>query len=138
MTALTVPLDRQMDEQLRTAPVGWVSTVRSDGTPHLVPVWFQWDGETILFFAQPGDQKIRNLRHSPRVTFGIALNPEAATVSIIQGEAELTSRESPGPLPAEYVDKYRDQINAYGWNESSMAEQYSVQVRVHPTKMISW
>ena len=30
--------------------VVWLSTVRPDGTPHLVPTWFLWDGEALIVF----------------------------------------------------------------------------------------
>lgn len=31
----------------------WIGTVREDGQPHLVPVWFLWEGETALIFSTP-------------------------------------------------------------------------------------
>ncbi len=138
MSELTLPLDRQIDEQLQTAPIGWIGTVRPDGAPHTVPVWFHWDGDAFLLFSQPNDQKLRNLRHSPLVTFAIPLSPDATSVSIFHGHAELLEGREPDALPPEYVAKYRDRIDAYGWNEAEMAQQYSVPVRFRPSKFISW
>jgi PPOX class probable F420-dependent enzyme len=57
-------------ERLQNDIIIWLSTVRPDGRPHLVPVWFLWDGQTILIFSKP-DQKIRNLRQNPAVMLGL-------------------------------------------------------------------
>ena len=27
----------------------WLSTVRPDGRPHLIPIWLLWDGDAVLF-----------------------------------------------------------------------------------------
>jgi hypothetical protein len=32
---------------LEREPVVWLSTVRPDGDPHLVPIWFSWDGSKL-------------------------------------------------------------------------------------------
>ena len=37
---------------LETEPVVWLSSVRPDGNPHLVPVWFWWDGEALVADAE--------------------------------------------------------------------------------------
>src|SRR5207248_10605972 len=58
------------EERLRSEIMLWLSSVRPDGHPHLVPVWFLWNGETILIFSKP-DQKIRNLRQNPNVVVSL-------------------------------------------------------------------
>ena len=39
----------------------WVSTVRYDGRPHLVPVWFVWLEEKIYFATGTDTQKWKHL-----------------------------------------------------------------------------
>ena len=39
---------------LASEPVVWLSTVRPDGLPHLVPTWFWWDGEALRRVLQAG------------------------------------------------------------------------------------
>jgi Pyridoxamine 5'-phosphate oxidase len=43
--------------------MAWLTTVRPDGQPVSVPVWFlmREDG-TILLYSQPGTQKLRNIQ----------------------------------------------------------------------------
>ena len=66
MTAATAALaEARLDRFLSSEPVVWLSTVRPDGAPHLVPIWFTWDGWSLLVFSKPGAQKVRNLRANP-------------------------------------------------------------------------
>ena len=50
------------DEALRRDSVVWLSSVQPNGRPHLVPVWFHWDGERIVAFSKPNARKVGNLR----------------------------------------------------------------------------
>ena len=61
---------------LTAEPVVWLSTVRPDGLPHLVPTWFWWDGEALLVFSKPNAVKVRNLRANPRLMVALG-HPEA-------------------------------------------------------------
>jgi hypothetical protein len=47
MLDLTTERDAHIDQRLYSDHMIWLSTVRSDGRPHTVPVWFLWDGKTI-------------------------------------------------------------------------------------------
>jgi len=57
---------------LDAAPHGFLSFVRSDGSPGLVAVNFARDAETIYFHGSPEGEKMRSLEHDPRVTFMVA------------------------------------------------------------------
>ena len=45
-----------------------LATVRSDGRPHVVPIWFDLDGDQLLFTTWHTSVKARNLRHDPRLS----------------------------------------------------------------------
>jgi nitroimidazol reductase NimA-like FMN-containing flavoprotein (pyridoxamine 5'-phosphate oxidase superfamily) len=47
----------RIDRLLRSEPVVWISTVRPDGVPHLIPIWFSWDGEAILIASKPSPRR---------------------------------------------------------------------------------
>jgi PPOX class probable F420-dependent enzyme len=46
---------------------GKLATVRADGRPHLVPVWYHLDGDTIVFNTGSKTVKAVNMRRDPRV-----------------------------------------------------------------------
>jgi len=35
-------------DRTKPALVGVVGTLRKNGSPHVVPVWFRWDGEAVF------------------------------------------------------------------------------------------
>jgi PPOX class probable F420-dependent enzyme len=135
---LTTAKDAHIDRRLRTETIIWLSTVRPDGRPHLVPVWFHWDGQDVLIFSKPRDQKIRNLRHSPRVVLALETADLGDEVVLIEGTAVFLDEPSSVVTPPEYQEKYAALIARLGWEPAGMAREYSLALRVTPTKFISW
>ena len=54
-----------LDRRIRSETVIWLTTVSAEGRPHIVPIWFSWDGRTFLVFTKPGAKKVRNIRSNP-------------------------------------------------------------------------
>ena len=42
-----------------------LATVRPDGRPHVVPVWFDLDGSTLVFTMAENTVKAANIRRDP-------------------------------------------------------------------------
>ena len=53
---------------LNEASILQVATIGKDGTPHLAPMWFVVEGDTIVFRSFTRSQKIVNLLRDPRLT----------------------------------------------------------------------
>jgi len=48
-----------------------LATLMPDGSPHVAPVWFEFDGKYILINSAKGRVKDRNIRRDPRVGIDI-------------------------------------------------------------------
>jgi PPOX class probable F420-dependent enzyme len=48
-----------------------LATIMPDGSPHVAPVWFEFDGKHILINSAKGRVKDRNIRRDPRVGIDI-------------------------------------------------------------------
>jgi PPOX class probable F420-dependent enzyme len=46
-----------------------LTTYRQDGSAHVSPVWFRWDGESFEVVIAKGDAKLRHLARDPRCVF---------------------------------------------------------------------
>jgi len=137
MLDLTQKKDVHIDERLRSNIIVWFTTVRADGRPHSVAVWFLWDGSQILIFSQPNKQKLRNLQHNPHVVLALDNTKNGGDVIVIEGKAELIDNaEVNTTLPA-YAEKYTPLLNEMGWSPESMAADYSQAIRVTPTKFMT-
>ncbi len=62
----------------------WIVTVRTDGRPHMTPVWYIWLDDQIYFATGTDTQKFANLRHNQKVALAL---PDADSVIILEGEA---------------------------------------------------
>jgi PPOX class probable F420-dependent enzyme len=121
-------------ERLQCDNIIWLSTVRPDGRPHLVPVWFLWDGQTILIFSKP-DQKIRNLRQNPAVMLGLDDTDTGEDVVLVEGTAELLAAGQAAPTLPAYAAKYTPKLTEMGWTPASMATEYTEPIRITPTRV---
>ena len=56
----------EIDRALSRAVLGRIATAGADMQPHVVPIWFWWDGESMYIETGPGFRKARNLAENPR------------------------------------------------------------------------
>ncbi len=127
--------DAHIDERLRGEIIVWLSSVRPDGRPHTVPVWFLWDGATVLVFSEP-NQKIRNLASHPAVTLALDNSNQGNDVVVVEGTAVIgKAADEAAALPA-YEAKYGALMQSFGWTVASMTAQYSESIRITPTRFL--
>ena len=125
-----------IDERLRSDGMIWLNTVRPDGRPHSVAVWFLWDGSQFLIFSQPRKQKLRNLQHNTNVVLSLDNTKNGSDVIAIEGKAELLKEVNvDATLPA-FAKKYAAQIKNMGSTAEAMAQEYSQGIRIIPTQFI--
>src|SRR5678815_2899090 len=128
----------RIDRMLRSESVVWLSSVRADGGPHLVPIWFSWDGLSLLIASKPHAKKVRNLRANPSVMLALGEPDDDFDVGMIEGVAELLDAPAAAVLPAAHLAKYRDQLAAIGLSEEEFLATYSQVIRVRPTRFLPW
>jgi nitroimidazol reductase NimA-like FMN-containing flavoprotein (pyridoxamine 5'-phosphate oxidase superfamily) len=61
-------------EILEQAQLSWITTVRSDGRPHVTPLVAVWLDNAIHFSTGPGEQKAVNLTQNPSVALTTGCN----------------------------------------------------------------
>jgi len=123
---------------LEDEPVVWLSTVRPDGSPHLVPIWFSWDGESLLIASKPHARKIANIRTNPKVMLALGEPEQDFDVGLLEGTAEILEAPASEVLPLGHLRKYRDEMEAIGLTVDEYLATYSLVVRVRPTKFFPW
>jgi len=65
--------DAARDAFLTAEPaiVAAIATLRADGSPWVVPVWYRWDGAAVAVWSEPSYPWVRRLAHDPRVSFTV-------------------------------------------------------------------
>lgn len=123
---------------LRGDAVVWLSTVQPDGRPHLVPVWFHWDGERIVAFSKPHARKVGNLRDQPRVMLAVGTPGPDFDVELIEATAELPDAPASDLIPAGFGAKYRELLRRAGLTVQRFAEVYSQPILLRPTRFLGY
>jgi PPOX class probable F420-dependent enzyme len=137
MNQLAAPTDR-IDRLLHGEPVVWLSSVRPEGGPHVVPIWFSWDGREILIASKPHAQKVRNLRANPSVMLALGEAEDDFNVGLLEGRAELPNSPAAALLPASHLAKYRRQMAVIGLSPAEFLGTYSQVIRIVPTRFLPW
>ena len=105
----------------------WVASA-SDGAPYLVPLSFDWDGETLLP-ATPADSPTgRNLAAGRTVRLGLG---QTRDVSMIEGEVEVLEIDA---LPPERGDRFAART---GFDPRTLTTPYRW-FRVTPRRVQAW
>jgi PPOX class probable F420-dependent enzyme len=128
----------RIERFLEQEPIVWLSTVRPDGTPHIVPIWFWWDGEALLVFSKPDAQKVRNLRARPSAMLALGDADEDFDIGLIEGRAEILDVPTAEVLPPAHLAKYADRMASVGLTPAEYAATYSLVIRIVPARYLGW
>ena len=119
---------RAIEARLGRETTIWLATVRQDGRPHLVPVWFVWLEGKVYFSTGSQTQKFENLRGNQNVALAL---PATDTVIVLEGEAHAADRATTETL-AEYF------FNKYEWDFRYDDSVDWRLVEVTPHKILAW
>ena len=71
-----------------------MATVNADGSPHVTPVWVDWDGEAVLVNTLRGRVKERNVARQPRVEILVYNLENPYQYVRVSGDAELVEENA--------------------------------------------
>ncbi|MEU6268751.1 PPOX class F420-dependent oxidoreductase [Saccharopolyspora shandongensis] len=72
-----------------------LATVKADGRPHLVPMWFVHDGPVIEVWSYGRSQKTLNLRRDPRATLLLETGTEYGELRGVSLECDVQFLDAP-------------------------------------------
>jgi PPOX class probable F420-dependent enzyme len=130
--------DRHITERLSAEPIIWLGTVRPDGRPHNVPVWFAWQDPAILIFSDPGTAKVRNMQRSAAVSLALDSADGGRDIVMAEGRAKLITHagEHPHFLAGQFRRKYSQSLGNASFEDWRMT--FSQPVLIHVERIIAW
>ncbi len=115
------------EKRLKKSHNYWISTVKPDGSPHVMVIWGLWQDGRFLFSTGSKSQKSVNLKHSTKCVVATELAHEAV---IVEGEAELADISARRKFLSRYTRKYDWDMSAMKADILSMKEPvFSVRPR---------
>jgi PPOX class probable F420-dependent enzyme len=133
-----LPAERRshVEARLHGNLMAWLTTVRPDGQPVSVPVWFLLrEDETFLVYSQPNKLKLRNLEQNPRVALGLDVTDLGRDVIRLDGTAQQVEDIPPADRNRQYVAKYTERIGALFGTADKFAELFSTALLITPTRL---
>jgi PPOX class probable F420-dependent enzyme len=122
---------------------GKISTVRKDGRPHVVPIWFILENDDynikVVFTTGQDSLKAKHLLRDPRVSFCVDDQTPPFSFISIEGIAEINKEPDLSELlkwATKIAGRYmgQDIAEAYGKRNAVKGEFL---VRIRPTKIIA-
>lgn len=106
----------------------WMATVRGDGRPHLVPIWYIWLEGKLYICTGRETQKYANLINNQNISLAL---PDALNVVVIEGEAHTADRKLIDPLAEHFYHKYE-----WDFRYDETADWRLIEIT--PFKILAW
>jgi len=109
-----------------------LATLEPDGTPHVTPVWIDYDGQYIIVNSAKGREKDRNLRERRAVALSILDPDNPYRYLALQGHVVEITEEG----AREHIDKLAQRYRGtpkYGGPSSQVRRIY----KIRPERIIS-
>jgi PPOX class probable F420-dependent enzyme len=100
------------EQRLKKSHNYWITTVKPDGSPHVMVVWGLWQDGRLLFSTGSQSRKARNLKRNPNC---VVATEKAHEAVIVEGVAELADVPARRKFLARYTRKYH-------WDMSTMKD----------------
>lgn len=140
MLNLNTKFGRVAKKHLKSEYFVWLTTVDANGTPQPRPVWFIWEKDSFLIFSQAKAHKLKHIQKNPQVSvhFNSADKKGEKRLIVFTGTARFDKSVAPAHKLRAYVKKYKDGIVGLGATPEQFAGEYSVAIRITPTKLRGW
>ncbi len=135
MLNFTSRLGRHVNRRLRQEKVIWLTTVDEHDMPQPRPVWFEWDGKTVLIFSEKNKAKLRHIDRNPRVTLNFNTDEDGGDVAVLIGEAKILAAAPNASRVKTYLRKYSRGIKDLDMTVKEFREAYTVPILVTPQAM---
>lgn len=80
---------QEIDEYLTEVHVAHLVTMRSNGRPHVTPVWFLEENGQASVMAYSNAVKVRNIRRNSAVTLSIATDQRPLKYFVMNGDVQV-------------------------------------------------
>ena len=122
--------DPVAQELLRSTNLAKLAYIWTDGTPRVVPIWFEWTGQDIVLGTPPTAPKLKALRANPHVSLTIEDNAKDQALPL-RGTATVQMMPT---VVAEYAAAARRYMGEEAGNAwvGEVGAIFSVRIAIRP------
>jgi len=126
----------QRESFLEEARVAVLATVRADGAPHAVPVWYEYAGGKFYIISGRRAAKVRHIRRVSRASLCIDDRTAPYKAVVVWGKAAV-SEEGVREMAYRIAERYLGPEEGAKEAETWLVEP-SVIIEVTPQRVTSW
>ncbi|MEQ8675577.1 MAG: TIGR03618 family F420-dependent PPOX class oxidoreductase [Aggregatilineales bacterium] len=115
-----------------------LSTINPDGTPHTMPIWYEWRDGEILVSTQSLQHKVKNMQRDNRVTVLVDQPDMPYKGVMIYGLATLDFNDAVTKRVTIFERYFGNHDAAVAYAQQMAKKWEPVLVRIKPTRMISF
>ncbi|MEO0564845.1 MAG: TIGR03618 family F420-dependent PPOX class oxidoreductase [Chloroflexota bacterium] len=131
--------DAELDAFLsQPSLVARLSTINPDGTPHTMPIWYEWRDGEIIVSTQVIQRKVKNMQRDPRVTVLIDTCDFPYRGVMIYGEASFDHDDAMTKRIGIFERYFGDREAAEDYARKLADKWEPVMVHIKPNKIISF
>jgi PPOX class probable F420-dependent enzyme len=117
--------------RLREDKILWLTTVGEEGQPQSSPVWFLWDGEKqLLVYSLDDTPRVDNLDWNRSVAANLNSDGGGGSIVTMEGTARIDRDFPPAKDVEQYIEKYQELLDSYGWTAEYFSTDYSVPILI--------
>lgn len=114
----------------------WLSTVRPDGQPVTVPVWFlARDDGSILIYSRANKAKLANIAANPKVSLGLDVTDIGRDIVRLEGVARHDPSLPRAHEHPAFRAKYVERMGAMFDTPENFGDQFTAGLVIEPTKI---
>ena len=120
-----------------------LATADRGGQPHVIPVWYGWDGESMWVSSYSNTRKVSDLEENPKIAIVIDIAGEKIDTKavILEGQAELV-KEPPEFLRKQIIWIYKRYLGEEGVLDKDpqewITDPHNMLIKLTPEKVITW
>ena len=112
-------------------------TIMPDGSPHIAPVWYKYDGENYLILSEPNTVKVKNIKNDKRVAILISKTDPPYSYVMLKGHAKISDCEYE-PLLMELSVKYLGESAGKKYGDEIKQTSEFILITFTPNKVVEF
>ena len=125
----------QLTEFLQRPLVAVFVTLRANGSPHAIPIWYEYVDGAFLVFTSSRFQRVKNLERDSRAAITVSTHDEPYMYVSAEGSVAVTSEgveETGLSIARRYMGERGDQFL------KDVSDENSVILRLTPERILTW
>ena len=125
----------QIAEFLQRPLVAVFVTLRANGSPHAIPIWYEFVDGAFLVFTSSRFQRVKNLERDVRAAITISTHDEPYMYVSAEGPVAITTEgvdETGLSIARRYIGERAEQFL------ENVLDENSVALRLTPERILTW